>query len=159
MGWGIFIIKDPSIWHQISYSVCVNQNLKTQWPEDFWSPSYPVEFGKMNYIDLRPLKLKFPYIRMNCVCWWPLRQIVHSDVTGKVTEGFQLFICSLLSLKSIKIPCSRNQCSQLLGQFSCKKIDCNTSRAMKFDIVDEQLILTTGSRKKKADILRSDWPW
>ena len=116
MGWGIFIIKDPSIWHQISYSVCVNQNLKTQWPEDFWSPSYPVEFGKMNYIDLRPLKLKFPYIRMNCVCWWPLRQIVHSDVTGKVTEGFQLFICSLISLKSIKIPCYRNQCSQLLGQ-------------------------------------------
>ena len=108
---------DDSDWHQISYSVCVNQNLKTHWPH---------EFGKMNYIDLRPLKLKFPYIRMNCVCWWPLRQIVHSDVTGKVTVGFQLFICSLISLKSIKIPCSRNQCSQLLGQFSCKKLDCTT---------------------------------
>ena len=28
-------------------------------------------------------------------------------------------------------------------------------KAMKFDLVDEQLILTKGSRQKKADILRS----
>ena len=141
---------DDSDWHQMSYSVCVHQNLKTQWPHDLWSPSPfyhvkfsraslmvrilevrnrkgaesgPVEFGKMNCIDLRPLKLKFPYIRMNCVCWWPLRLIVHSDVTGKVTEGFQLLICSHIPL-SIKIPAVETSVSSYWDNFLAN--DCTT---------------------------------